>query len=310
MSQIRTKFKTRDSLILGKLFVGFIKFLSWFSLRNQQKIGELIGKMFSPFSNYNRDAIRANLSVAYPNLTQEELAELANKTLQENAKSFTELGAIWEWDVSKQLPMIKQIHGQELLDSAYEKGKGVIMLSPHFGNWEILGFFLSIKEPLTVLYQPPEIKSVEKYLNKVRGRVGSNPVPTDVSGVKSMFRVLKQNKMVAILPDQDPGKSGGIHAPFFGHPARTMTLVSKLARKTEAEVLYIVGERLPNGEGFEVHILPADKDIADKDELVATTALNKGVERCVAINPTQYLWSYKRYRHPPKGVEDIYKKYK
>ena len=96
MSQIRTKFKTRNSLILGKLFVGFIKFLSWFSLRNQQKIGELIGKMFSPFSNYNRDAIRANLSVAYPNLTQEELAELANKTLQENAKSFTELGAIWE----------------------------------------------------------------------------------------------------------------------------------------------------------------------------------------------------------------------
>ena len=113
--------------------------------------------------------------------------------------------------------------------------------------------------------------------------------------------------MVAILPDQDPGKSGGIHAPFFGHPARTMTLVSKLANKTKAEVLYIVGERLEKGKGFAVHILPADDDIASKDELIAATALNRGVERCVSINPSQYLWSYKRYRHPPEGVEDIYK---
>ncbi len=299
--------KNKDRPILAKIFIGFIKFLSWFSLKNQQKIGSVIGYLFSPFPNYNRNAIRANLSVAYPNLTANELTKLSNETLKENAKSFTELGAIWEWDVDKQLPMIKKVYGQELLDAAYSKGNGVIMLSPHFGNWEILGFFLSIKDPLTVLYQPPEIKSIENYLTKVRSRVGSNPVPTDISGVKSMFKVLKQNKMVAILPDQDPGKSGGIHAPFFGHPARTMTLVSKLANKTKAEVLYIVGERLEKGKGFAVHILPADDDIASKDELIAATALNRGVERCVSINPSQYLWSYKRYRHPPEGVEDIYK---
>lgn len=300
--------KHKDRPILAKIFIGFIKFLSIFSLKNQQRIGSGIGWFFSLFPNYNRNVIRANLATAYPQLSAEELIKLSKKTLIENAKSFTELGAVWEWKTEKQLPMIKKVHGQNLLDKAFEKGNGVLMLSPHFGNWEILGFYLSNQQPLTVLYQPPEIKSIENYLNKVRGRVGSTPVPTDVSGVKSMFKVLKQNKLVAILPDQDPGKSGGIYAPFFKHPARTMTLVSKLARKTKAEVLYIAGERLPNGEGFAVHILPANKEISSNDEQTATAALNKGVERCVAINPSQYLWSYKRYRHPPEGTRDIYKR--
>jgi KDO2-lipid IV(A) lauroyltransferase len=295
----------QDKPILANLFIGFIKLLSCFSLKNQQRIGAFIGWVFSLFPNYNREVIRANLAVAYPNLSKQELKILANKTLQENAKSFTELGAVWEWGVDKQLPMIKKIYGEYLLDAAYEKGNGVLMLSPHFGNWEVLGFYLKTKGTFTVLYQPPAIKSIENYLNKVRGRVG-RPVPTDIAGVKTMFKVLKQNKMVAILPDQDPGKSGGIHAPFFGHPARTMTLVSKLANKTKAEVLYIIGERLPSGEGFAVHILSAVGEISSKDELIATTSLNKGVEKCVAINPSQYLWSYKRYRHPPKGVADIY----
>jgi len=87
-----------------------------------------------------------------------------------------------------------------------------------------------------------------------------------------------------------------------------MTLVSKLGKVAGGEVLFIAGERLPNGEGFDLHIFPAESGVIDPDELKATTALNRGVEACVEINPTQYLWSYKRYRHPPEGVKDIYKK--
>ena len=299
--------QTADKPIVAKLLMATIKFLSWFSLKNQQKIGSGIGWLLSKFPNYNRNTVRANIKAAYPHLSSQEQRVLSDESLIENIKIFTELGAIWEWPATRQLSLIKNIHGKELLDAAYQKGNGILMLSPHFGSWELLGLFLSQKEPLTVLYQPPKLKSIEDYVLKVRGKSGSNPVPTDVSGVKSMFKVLKQNKMVAILPDQDPGKSGGIHAPFFNHPARTMTLASKLASKTKAKVLFIIGERLADGTGFDIHILPSDEGIDSKDELTATTALNKGVERCVAINPAQYLWTYKRYRHPPAGTLDIYK---
>ncbi len=295
-----------DKPILAKFFIGFIKFLSYFSLANQQRIGSGIGSMLNLFPNYNRNVIRANLAVAFPSLSKQQILVLSKKTLQENAKSFTELGAIWEWSAAKQQSLITKVYGEELLDVAYKNNKGIIILSPHFGSWEVLSSYLGRKEPFSVLYQPPAIKSIENYINKVRTKVGSNPVPANRSGVKTIFKVLKQNKIVAILPDQDPGETGGVHAPFFKHPARTMTLVAKLANKTKASVLYMVGERLTNGKGFAVHILPADQEISATDELTATTALNKGVERCVAIKPSQYLWSYKRYRHPPKGTKDIY----
>lgn len=295
-----------DKAWLGKFFRGVIRFFSWFSLRNQQRLGSALGRFLSWFPNYNRDVVRANLKVAYPNLSAAEHAALSLKTLQENAKAFTELGAVWGWPVDRSLPYIRHVHGQELMDQAFAKNKGLVMLSPHFGCWEIVTFYLSSRYDFTFLYQPQEVPSIERFIADIRSRVSATPAPTNIKGVRLMFQKLKQNKMVGILPDQDPGESGGIYAPFFGHPARTMTLVSKLASKAKCDVLFIAGERLADGQGYDLHIFPADEGIDSADELVATTALNKGVEKCVAINPSQYLWSYKRYRHPPEGVADIY----
>lgn len=300
------KTRQKQRAWLGKAFKGLIGFLARFSLAGQQRIGAALGRFLSWFPNYNRDVIRANLRVAYPELSETERAKLAVRTLQENVKSFAELGAIWGWPMEKVMPLIKQVHGEALIAEAFEKNKGLIMLSPHFGCWEITSLYLTQNYDLTFLYQPPDNASVEDFISEVRARSGGTPAPTDMRGVKMMFKALKENKMVGILPDQDPGDSGGIHAPFFNHPARTMTLVSKLAAKAQCDVLFIVGQRLPNGEGFDLHVFPADTLIGDTDEKVATQALNQGVEACVAIEPSQYLWSYKRYRHPPAGVTDIY----
>lgn len=293
---------------LGKLFKFLIISLSKFSLKNQQRIGAGLGRFLSWFPNYNRDVVRANIRQVYPELSEAEQQKLALKSLQENVKSFAELGAVWGWEMPRVLPLIRQVHGEALIAQAFEKNKGVVMLSPHFGCWEMTSLYLTQNYDLTFLYQPPEVKSIEDFVSEVRARSGGTPAPTDMRGVKMMFKALRDNKMVGILPDQDPGDSGGIHAPFFNTPARTMTLVSKLAAKAQCDVLFIVGERLPNGEGFDIHVFPAEEDVRSKEENIATAALNRGVEKCVAIQPTQYLWSYKRFRHPPAGVRDIYKK--
>ena len=299
---------SKQRLWLGKAFKGLIGFLSKFSLANQQRIGSALGRFLSWFPNYNRDVIRINLKTAFPHLSADEHHNLALQTLQENVKSFAELGAIWGWPIEQVFPLIKQVHGEELIAQAFAKNKGVIMLSPHFGCWEITSLYLTQTYDLTFLYQPPDNKGVEDYISEVRARSGGTPAPTDMRGVKMMFKALKDNKMVGILPDQDPGDSGGIHVPFFKHPARTMTLVSKLAAKAQCDVLFIVGQRLPDGQGFDLHVFPAEEAIRSGDEVLATEALNRGVEACVAIDPSQYLWSYKRYRHPPEGVMDIYQK--
>ncbi len=297
-----------DKAWVAKILKGAIKFLSWFSLKNQHRIGIALGYLLYWLPNESRRAVRANLKVAYPHLTTKEHAKMCLQSLQDNAKIFTELGAVWGWEIKRLLPLVRNVYGEELIAKAFAKNRGLIMLTPHFGCWEITSLHVGQNYDLTFLYQPPQIKSLEGFVSSVRERAGGKAVPTDISGVKKMFKALKKNKMVGILPDQDPGNNGGTHAPFFGYPARTMTLVSKLAAKAKCDVLFMTGERLPNGKGFDLHVFSAEDDIGSKDEANATSALNRGIEACVAIQPTQYLWTYKRYRHPPKGIEDIYKK--
>ena len=122
------------------------------------------------------------------------------------------------------------------------------------------------------------------------------------------MHALKRGEYVGILPDQEPkADRGALFAPLFGVPAFTMLLVSRLARKTGARVVFMFAERLPGRRGFHVHCLPAAEDIGSENDEVAARALNEGVERCVALCPEQYIWPYKRFRHRPEGMPKLYR---
>jgi KDO2-lipid IV(A) lauroyltransferase len=115
------------------------------------------------------------------------------------------------------------------------------------------------------------------------------------------MKALKSGEATIILPDQVPGNGEGVWAPFFDQPAYTMTLVPRLAQVKGVRTLFFVGERLPNGQGFAVHIEPlAQPFTGDKDQ--DCTLLNRQVENLIRRFPTQYLWSYNRYKCPA-GVE-------
>jgi KDO2-lipid IV(A) lauroyltransferase len=139
-----------------------------------------------------------------------------------------------------------------------------------------------------------------------RQRLGGKLAPTDVSGIKQLLKALKQGEMIGILPDQDPRKSGGVFAPLFGIQANTMTLLNRLANKSGATVLIGFAERLPWGKGYHIHLLPLPEAIGGKDIELSARVLNEGVERAIRLAPSQYQWSYKRFRTRPKGEEPLY----
>jgi KDO2-lipid IV(A) lauroyltransferase len=114
--------------------------------------------------------------------------------------------------------------------------------------------------------------------------------------------------MVGILPDQDAGSGQGVFVPFFGEPANTMTLLSRLAARTRALVVVAYAERLSGSRGFHVHFVPASEAIYDEDFERSAASLNRDIERCVRDLPQQYLWSYKRFRIRPRGVQSPYVK--
>jgi KDO2-lipid IV(A) lauroyltransferase len=85
-----------------------------------------------------------------------------------------------------------------------------------------------------------------------------------------------------------------------------MLLVNRLARRTGAPVIFLFAERLGVAEGFRIHCLPAPQGIESADDRVAATALNHGIQQCVAVCPEQYVWPYKRFRRRPPGAPKVY----
>jgi len=122
-----------------------------------------------------------------------------------------------------------------------------------------------------------------------RGKVSL--APANAQGVKLLLQALKRGEAIGILPDQAPHEGEGEWVPFFGRPAYTMTLASKLAEKSGAQVLMAFGERLANGRGYHIHIKP----ISDGG-INTPTLLNQEIEKAIAQCSAQYMWIYHRYK--------------
>jgi len=138
-------------------------------------------------------------------------------------------------------------------------------------------------------------------MNAGRARGKGKTAPANASGVRILMKALKSGEATIILPDQVPGFGEGIWAPFFGRLAYTMTLVPRLAQIKDVDILLFFGERLPHGAGFKVHIEPMPQPFSGERNQDAAL-LNQAVENLIRRVPTQYLWSYNRYKCP-RGAE-------
>jgi KDO2-lipid IV(A) lauroyltransferase len=297
--------KPKNRPFVGFLFRTVIQFLSCFSLGWTHRFGVVIGWLLWLTSNSLKRISTENINSAYPDYSRAERHRLIKGSLIELGRGFCELGPLWCWPREKLLPLVQDDGGAQTIREALTRHKGVIVLSPHLGAWELMGWYWSLHFPITSLYRPPRVRSMADFMRKARERQGANLVPTDVSGIKALFRALKNNEVVGILPDQDPGKRGGVLALFFNHPANTITLISKLIRKTGAPVFFTFAERLPQGAGFKIHVIEADRGLDAGDEHQAARTLNQQIEQCVQLVPAQYLWSYGRYRKVKKHLKRL-----
>lgn len=293
----------------GILIIFMLRFFSWLPLWLSHAIGTGIGLCLYYTPARSRHITLTNLKLCFPEWNQHKRFAIARKSLIEAARSVTESGAIWCWKPSHIQKLVREVSGEEIYQSALKKAKGIIVLTPHLGAWEVIGLHLTLTYPnqgLTILYRPPHIPELDRLILHARERTGAKLVPTTISGVKALYHALAEKQSIGILPDQDPGNSGGVFAPFFGVSANTMALVSKLARKSGAAVIYIYVERLPRGKGFHLHFHSATDAIYDNDVVLSATAINQGIEECVRELPDQYQWSYRRFKTRPEGEAGLY----
>lgn len=256
------------------------------------------------FSKDSRRITRCNLALCFPELTDAAREKLAHASILETTRFACELGRIWLRPVDEVLASVIAVSGQQFLEQALARGKGVIVLAPHLGNWELCGLHLDRCAQTTYLYRPPKLAGFEDAMVSYRARAGAQLAPTSRKGIAMLVKALERGEIVGILPDQEPAQDSGVFAPFFGVPALTMTLVAKLASRTEAAVVVMYAERLPAGKGFAIRIAEAESAVAAADSGQAAAALNRAVERCVREVPSQYQWEYRRFKHQPDNTKN------
>jgi Kdo2-lipid IVA lauroyltransferase/acyltransferase len=193
--------------------------------------------------------------------------------------------------------------GAEWLAELLALGKGLVLLTPHMGSFEVSAQAYAERfghaQPITVLYRPARQRWLRELEQTARARDALATAPADFSGVRLMLRALKRGQTVGLLPDQVPPEGMGVWVPFFGRPAYTMTLAARLVQQTGAAVAVLWTERLPRGGGYVVHAMPLPEALPEGgDESAAAAAINRSMEAVIRLEPTQYLWAYHRYKSP------------
>ncbi len=282
---------------------------AWLPNRLAQRLGVMVGYLLFLVSNDEKRVAKINLSLCFSELSEDERHHLLKATLIENSKTLLEAPRIFQKGSHYAISLVKEVEGLNFFHEALATNKGVIILAPHLGNWELVVHYLSQFSPMTAMFAPPKQAFLNEIMRRARQSGGATLVPADASGVRAQLKHLKKGGLIGILPDQQP-KAGhaGIFAPFMGQSAYTMLLVNNLAKRTGAIPLMVFAERLGIGRGYKLHIREAPKAIADSDEVVATTALNEAIEDCVRLAPEQYQWTYKRFKVYPEGGHSPYNK--
>ncbi|GEN28361.1 lipid A biosynthesis lauroyl acyltransferase [Halovibrio variabilis] len=269
--------------------------LSHWPLARLWRFASALGPLVYRFNQRERHITDINIGVVYPRLSPRERKALAQDSLRHSTATMLELGHAWMAAPETVDAGILAVHGRDKLDSARAEGRGVIVLAPHFGNWEVLNFWLSSHFPFTAMYEPPKITALDPVIRHGRERMGASLVPTNPRGVAALLKALKRSEAIGILPDQEPSWGSGVFAPFFGRDAYTATLLPKLVARTQARVVTGVALRIP-GKGFEIHLLDADERVYSSDDVLSATGVNASVETAIGLAPAQYQWEYKRYR--------------
>jgi len=264
-----------------------------------------IAGLWMHLSPMKRRVAGANLRACFPNLAPAALERRIRESFVHYVCSILETGRNTYWPLPRLRSLCEGVENLEWLTSAVAQGRGVLVLAPHFGAWEYLGIYLQTLFDMAILYKPSAHPGLENAMLQMRGRGGGRMLPAVASGLRQLYAHIGAGKVAAILPDQQPSTGQGRFAPFYGIPALTGVLAPRLVQQTGCIAVFVICERLETGR-YRIHVIPASEEIYSSDMDAALAALNNGVEKCIAIDPDQYLWSYKRFRTRPGGEPPMY----
>lgn len=303
--------ESKTNQLKGKLAAFFLQSVGKLPFLVAQVIGALMGYILWLLPSESKHVTEINLRKCFPEKTDSWYKSVGRKSLIQSSIMMLEIAPLWTRPFVWGKQFIVSVDGEELINEAARKNKGILFITPHLGNWELLSQYIASRFQVTAMYRPAKLQAIDKIIINSRSEPGTIMAPTNIRGVKQIKDCLNAGGTTVIFPDQVPHKRGGVHVPFFATSCFTGVLVPRLLRSTERvnnEItpLCIYCHRIGIGKGFEVRVRAVSSDIHSNDATVATTALSQTIESVVLENIEQYQWSYKRFKE--EGGPDIYKK--
>jgi KDO2-lipid IV(A) lauroyltransferase len=275
------------------LFLAFMGFFRLIGVDAASAVGGFIGREIFARTGVTKRA-RDNLIAAFPEKSEGE-REAIIRTMWDNlGRTVAEYAHLDKFDLSGPDPRIR-VNNLEEIDKI--RGKGVLIVSGHFANWEIMPISASrYGIDGAIVYRPPNNPYVDRYISRARSHKGYAEQISKHQGTRRIFTLLRGNKAILLLADQKTNE--GIPVPFFGRDAMTTPAPAALALKLKVPMIFASNKRL-GGARFAVTVYPpldfTRSGDDDADMRAMTAAINLRLEEMVRADPGQWLWIHRRW---------------
>ncbi|MEW6444670.1 MAG: lysophospholipid acyltransferase family protein [Pseudomonadota bacterium] len=276
--------------------------LSRLPLRGAQACGRGLGYLAWRLIPRRRRIVRRNLELCFPELDESARRRLAIDSFAASGMGMVE-GALAWWGSDARLAPLARYEGLEHIERARAEGRGVLIIGGHFSALEISGRLMAMKIPVDLVYKPARNKRFERVMRTMRQRYVHSLIQS--TQLKGLVRRLREGGVCWYAYDQDFGRANSVFAPFFGVPTATLALTGRIAQASGARVVFIYPERLPEGRGFVMRLLPTP-ELPSGDPERDAAIYNGLIERFARQSPADYFWMHRRFKTRPGGEASPY----
>lgn len=268
------------------------------------RLGEAFGALAFALARRERANALAALARAFPDRSDAERLALARACFRHLGRCAFELACIRQLDAEIERWVEWPDADRQVLEAALARGKGVVFVSGHVGNWELLARRVALAgfpcQTIAKETTDPRLTAlVERFRASARLRSIWRGQP---GAAKQMLRALRAGEILGLLIDQDT-RVQSVFVPFFGHLASTPRAAADLALRTEAAVVLGFCQREASGR-YRLSMREVERPAADapRAALALTEALTLGIEQAIRQAPEQWVWMHRRWKTPPTGA--------
>lgn len=268
----------------------------------RQSLGKAVGLVLLILSKKRRMVTYENIRRAFPEKTVQERYSIVRAAYENLGITLVELLAFPTYS-SLQLEQFISIKNSHFLTEQHKKGESMLLLSGHYGNWELLAFGVAaiLNIPFSIVVKQQQNSSSDKILNAYRVLKNNSVIPMH-SAARSILSKIKNGEAIAMLTDQAADPKKDVFVNFFGRPAVTYEAPAYLSIKYQIPIIFGVAKRLSTGK-YEVvlhKIEPTTTEVTPESVRELTQKHTSMLEEIIREDPTQWSWQHKRWKYNPQ----------